>query len=147
MSQYLTYGHVRFENAEWLVAALAELGYTAVERGTDLVLRGYDGATRVDESGRTLTADIVVRRRHVGRSSNDIGFVRTAEGFVPVISDYDHRHHLPRVHGGPGEFERRLRVGYGNARAAAVAAHLQRRHRAAIQRQEQGQTVTIAVRW
>lgn len=147
MSQYLTYAHVCFEHEEWLVAALAAMGYAAVERGEGLVLLGYDGTPRVDERGHTINADIVIRRRHVGRSSNDIGFKRTAGGFVPIVSDYDHRHHLPRVHGGPGEFERKLRVGYGTARASAAAAHLQRRHRAAVQRQEQGQTVTIAVRW
>jgi hypothetical protein len=147
VSQYLTYNHVCLESEEWLVAALAALGYTEVERGRDLTLIGYDGKPRLDEQGAVMTADLVVRRRHVGHQSNDIGFKRTDGGFVPVVSDYDHRHHLPRVHGGAGEFERKLRVGYGNARAAAAAAHLQRRHRAVVQRQEQGRTVKIAVRW
>jgi hypothetical protein len=147
VSQYLTYGHVTFEHEEWLVAALAAMGYREVERGGDLTLIGYDGKPRVGADGATLTAHIVVRRRHVGHASNDLGFKRTARGFVPIVSDYDHRHHLPRVHGGPGEFERKLRVGYGNARAAAAAALLQRRHRAAVQRREEGQTVRMTVRW
>ncbi len=48
------------------------------------VMYGYDGQTRPTK------ANIVIRRKDVGRSSNDIGFTQEKDGtFSAIISDYD----------------------------------------------------------
>lgn len=69
-----------------LVQALADVGFGAGqvevhERPVPLV--GYQG----DE--RTHRAHVVIRRRHVGEASNDIGFERTPTGFRVHISEFD----------------------------------------------------------
>ena len=46
---------------------------------------GYQGDRRPE------TAELVVRRRHLGTASNDLGFARTPHGYVPIVSDYDQR--------------------------------------------------------
>jgi hypothetical protein len=66
--------------------ALADLGFgadrvEAHESPVDLV--GYEG------SARTQAAEIVIRRRHLGPTSNDLGFRRTPTGFAAIVSDYD----------------------------------------------------------
>ncbi|HET8629280.1 MAG TPA: hypothetical protein VFL91_17805 [Thermomicrobiales bacterium] len=70
MSKYLTFTDVVFKDRGLLLAALAALGYREVEEGEALPLYGYRGDRRPE------TAELVVRRRHVGRLSNDVGFVR-----------------------------------------------------------------------
>jgi hypothetical protein len=65
------------------------MGYDQVEVNkiaTNLV--GYHGDKRKD------TAEIIIRRKHVGNASNDIGFKLGANGtYGAIISDYDsHRH-------------------------------------------------------
>ena len=85
MSKYIYYESIVFSNRELLLAALADLGYTEVEEGEALALYGYLGDRRPE------TAALVVRRRHLGRASNDLGFARTADGYVPIISEYDQR--------------------------------------------------------
>jgi hypothetical protein len=72
-----------------LVAALADMGYDEVEVHDEAQpLIGYLGDTRRQR------AHVIVRRRHVGRVSNDIGFERQADGhFTAVISDYDRPRH------------------------------------------------------
>ncbi|MFW6694005.1 DUF1257 domain-containing protein [Streptomyces sp. MAR4 CNX-425] len=72
-----------------LCAALADVGYDEVEVHDDpQPLHGFLGDRRKN------TAHVIVRRRHVGRQSNDIGFLRRDDGrFSAVISEYDrHRH-------------------------------------------------------
>ena len=79
----------KIKEVEPLVAALADVGYPTVEVHEEAVpLRGWLGDRRQQQ------AHVVVRRRHVGRLSNDIGFERQADGtFQAWISDYDrHRH-------------------------------------------------------
>lgn len=84
MSAY-TVLQTRIVSAEHLVAALADLGFTRVEvheRPRPLV--GWLG------DARERTAEIIIRREHVGESSNDIGFARTADGsFEALVSEFD----------------------------------------------------------
>lgn len=57
------------------------------EAGDALTLYGYKGRARAE------TAEYVIRRQHVGRSANDLGFYRRADGtFELIISEFDQRH-------------------------------------------------------
>jgi hypothetical protein len=78
---------------------LVEMGVKAEHiemHETPVELQGYMG----DE--RTQKAHIIIRRRHVGRSSNDLGFERMADGtYRAWVSDYDRNHGLgEKVMGG-----------------------------------------------
>src|SRR4051794_9957402 len=90
MSKYLTFPEVLFKDRRLLLAALTDLGYAAVEEGEALPLYGYQGDRRPE------TAQLVVRRRHLGSASNDVGFTRMPAGYVPIVSEYDQR----TLHGG-----------------------------------------------
>jgi hypothetical protein len=88
MSHY-TRIRTRLQDAALLAAALKEVGYSAAEvHDEPQPLYGYRGDVRPE------SAEVIVRRKHVGSASNDIGFARQADGcFEAVISDYDrHRH-------------------------------------------------------
>ncbi|MEE1939997.1 DUF1257 domain-containing protein [Streptomyces sp. TRM 70361] len=76
-------------DADLLVTALASVGFTAVEsHDTPQTLYGYQGDARPER------AEVVIRRRHIGRLSNDIGFRRRDDGsFEAVISEYDRAVH------------------------------------------------------
>lgn len=76
-------------DTEALCAALADVGYRDVEvHDVAQPLHGYRGDRRED------TAHVIVRRTHVGRLSNDIGFFHREDGrFTAVISDFDRRTH------------------------------------------------------
>lgn len=104
MSEY-SEAQTEFADAEILIAALAAVGYTTVENhiGKPQPLVGYMGDYRtLDGQGHTinpalaLKADIIVRRKYVGGSSNDLGFVKGADGkFKAIISDFDSHKHTP----------------------------------------------------
>ena len=68
-----------------LVKALADVGFKDVEvHATAQPLIGYEGGVRSE------TAEVIVRRKHIGAASNDIGFKRREDGtFDAVISGYD----------------------------------------------------------
>lgn len=88
MSKY-SENQTQFKDAELLVQALAEMGYTTVEVNKEAQnLVGYHGDTRADK------AEIIVRRAYIGKASNDIGFRRNVNGtYGAIISDFDsHRH-------------------------------------------------------
>ncbi|GHJ38678.1 DUF1257 domain-containing protein [Streptomyces sp. TS71-3] len=72
-------------DADLLVTALAEVGFTDVEQhGAPQTLYGYQGDARPER------AEVIVRREHIGKLSNDIGFRRGDDGaFEAVISEYD----------------------------------------------------------
>lgn len=72
-----------------LVAALSDVGYPEVEVHDDAQpLYGYQGDVRAQR------AHVIVRRRHVGHSSNDLGFEQGADGtYRAVISEYDSARH------------------------------------------------------
>ncbi|HLG69876.1 MAG TPA: DUF1257 domain-containing protein [Chloroflexota bacterium] len=131
MSKYLTFPDVAFKDRRLLLAALTDVGFPIVEEGKALPLCGYQGDRRPE------TAEIVIRRQHIGRASNDVGFARTPEGYVPIVSDFDRRTLLN------GAFLTRLRTAYSEQ----VVQEVRRRvHGTAIRRVE-GQTIQITVRY
>lgn len=75
----------QIRDEECLLKALADLGYSEVERGTDLPLYGYQ------DDRRPETADVVIRRQHLSVGSNDVGFKRQADGtYQAIVSEFDH---------------------------------------------------------
>jgi hypothetical protein len=75
----------RIVETDALCKALADVGFDKVEVHAEAQhLYGYQGDQRAD------TAEVIIRRRHVGRASNDIGFKRQPDGtFTAIISGYD----------------------------------------------------------
>lgn len=131
MSKYLVFPDVILKDRRLLLAALADLGYAEVEEGEALPLQGYQGDRRPE------TAEIVVRRRHIGPASNDLGFTRTPDGYVPIISEYDQR----TLHG--GHFLAKLRTAYSERVVEAVTRRLHGTARRAVE----GSVVKIKVRF
>lgn len=131
MSKYLTFTDIVFKNEALLLEALADLGYRDVERGDALPLYGYQG----DE--RTERAQLVVRRKHIGVASNDLGFARTSDGFTPIISEYDER----TLH--DGKFIARLRSAYNER----VVSEMQKRLRGTLRREREGSTLKLRIRY
>ena len=131
MSKYLQITEVTFRDQRLLVAALASLGYTDVEQGERLPLYGYQDDRRAE------TAELVVRRRFLGAASNDLGFARTPQGFVPIISEFDQQ----TLHG--GQFLVRLRTAYSEQ----VVEEVQRRLHGTARRTVEGSVVKIRVRY
>ena len=75
---------MEYNDPECIKASLKELGYTFEDHKTEQSLQGYGGDTRQQ------TANIIVRRRHVGAAANDVGFKRKADGkYELIISEYD----------------------------------------------------------
>jgi len=111
MSAYITLATPMTERQS-LLDALADLGFTADEvevHDEPTALVGYEGARRGQK------AHIVIRKRHVGRSSNDIGFLATPTGYRAFISDYDQSR-------------------YGQAWLAKLANRYQHHHNAMMER-------------
>lgn len=82
MSAY-TEVETEFKDVEALKLALKDLKYT-YEEGEELTMYGYQGDIR------RQTAEIVIRRRHVGAASNDVGFGKQPDGsYKMIISEYD----------------------------------------------------------
>ena len=87
MSRYCTV-KTQFTDGDALVDALLETGkWTATQIevwAKPQNLCGYHGDQRAQK------AHIIIRRRHVGRVSNDIGFVKGEDGnYTAIISEYD----------------------------------------------------------
>jgi hypothetical protein len=62
------------------------------ETGEGLALYGFEGDRRRE------TAELVIRRRHLGRLTNDLGFHRRPDStFEVIISDFDSRHTAAEV--------------------------------------------------
>ena len=131
MSKYLTFPDVTFKDRRLLLAALTDIGFPIVEEGKALPLYGYQGDRRPE------TAEIVLRRQHVGRASNDLGFARTPDGYVPIVSEFDRRTLLG------GEFLVRLRTAYSEQ----VVQEVRRRVHGTAVRRVEGQTVQITIRY
>jgi hypothetical protein len=68
-----------------LIKALADMGYTNVEiHESPQHLFGYKGDRRPEQ------ANVIVRRKYINPSSNDIGFRLTDDGsFEAIVSEYD----------------------------------------------------------
>jgi len=131
MSKYLTFTDVVFTNEALLIAALRDLGYAEIEQGESLPLYGYQGDVREER------VQLVVRRRFVGAASNDLGFTRTANGYMPVISEYDQR----TLKG--GNFLASLRIAYNER----VVEQMQKRLRGTLLRERQGTTLKLKIRY
>lgn len=131
MSKYLTFPDLAFTDRRLLLAALADLGYPEVEEGEALPLYGYQGDRRPE------TAELVVRRHHLGTASNDLGFARTPEGYMPIVSEYDQRTLLS------GQFLVKLRTAYSEQ----VVAEVTRRLHGTAHRTVEGHLVKIQVRY
>ena len=88
MSHY-TRVRTKLNDATLLVAALNEIGYRAAEvHDVPQHLYGYQGDLRPQR------AEVIVRRKHIGSASNDIGFARQADGsFDAIISGFDAQRH------------------------------------------------------
>ena len=93
-----------------LVAVLHELGFAEVESHAKAThLYGYQGDVRPEK------AEVAVRRKHIGRLSNDIGFHRVADGtFEAIISEYDRSSY-------DGKWLKRVAQKYGRLTALAYA--------------------------
>ena len=84
MSHY-TVLKTRITDSSALVKALADLDFKEVEvHAVAQHLVGYMGSVRPQ------TAEVIIRRKHIGWLSNDIGFKRGPHGtFEAIVSDYD----------------------------------------------------------
>jgi hypothetical protein len=131
MSKYVCFTEIQFKDRRLLLAALADLGYGEIEEGEALPLFGYRGDSRPE------TAEIVVRRRHLGAASNDLGFARTPRGYVPIVSEFDQR----TLRG--GRFLVELRTAYNER----VVEEVKRRLHGTARRTVEGSLVKIRVRF
>ena len=67
-----------------LVEALFDMGYTVEVHPEGAPLTGYHGDERPER------AHVIIRRAQLDSASNDIGFVRGADGrFRAILSEYD----------------------------------------------------------
>jgi len=78
----------QFRNPEALLCALMETGQWTAEQievhSEPQNLFGYHGDLRSEK------ANIIIRRKHVGQCSNDIGFSKNEDGtFTAIISEFD----------------------------------------------------------
>lgn len=132
MSKYMTFESQSFANGELLLEALAEIGFTTVVQGKDLPLAGWDKRD-------PRTADIIIRRRDA-RGHNflsDIGFQKTASGYVAVIDDMDLNYRLG------SDFIVRLQNQYHEAAARKMAKKLG----GTLIKERIGKTVKIRVKF
>ena len=86
MSAYITL-MTPMVDQDCLLSALSDLGFDHSKlevHETPVSLVGYQG------DRRTQTANIVIRRQHVGSASNDVGFLQTPTGYQAHVSGYDH---------------------------------------------------------
>jgi len=131
MSKYMTFTNAAFKDRDCLLKALAECGYSTVEEGEFLSLYGYQGDRRAE------TAQIVVRRKFIGAASNDLGFQKTENGYVPVISEYDRRYIMQ------GKFLTNLRTNYNLKSAEKLARNL----RGTLAKERIGSTIKIRIKY
>ncbi|MGE3468266.1 MAG: DUF1257 domain-containing protein [Pyrinomonadaceae bacterium] len=132
MSKYMSFESQSFANSELLLEALTDMGFTTVTQGRDLPLDGWD-----KRSART--ADIIVRRRDV-RTHHllaDIGFQRSASGYVAIVNDMDLDYRLGK------DFVVRLHNHYHEAAARKMAKKLG----GTLIKERIGKTVKIRVKF
>lgn len=127
----MTFTDTAFKDRECLLNALSECGYGTVEEGASLSLYGYQGDKRAE------TAQIVVRRNFIGSASNDLGFQKTDNGYVPVISEYDQRYMMQ------GKFLTNLRTNYNLKSAEKLARNL----RGTLHKERIGSTIKIRIKY
>ena len=118
-----------------LVAALSRLGFQGkVEVHQEAqTLYGYKGDARPQK------AHIIIRRQHVGRAANDLGFERQADGKYRVwVSEFDQSHN-----GYDNAWLGRLKQAYGIEKVRKEAK--KRGYSLTEQKQENG-TVRLVLR-
>ena len=131
MSAFKKFTDIQFRDLGLLKAALCDLGFATIEEGNQLPLYGYRGDQRAER------AELVIRRQHLTRASNDLGFEKTKDGYVPIISDYDTRVVLE------GQFLARLRTAY-NLR---VVSRVTRQVHGTQTVQTEGNVIKVVVRY
>jgi len=132
MSKYMAFDAEAFQNRDLLIEALKEMGFGQVTVGTDLPLQGWDKRDQ-------RTADVIIRRDDVKnhRLLGDIGFQRTAKGYVAVVDDMDLDYRLGR------DFIRRLQTEYHEATARKMAKKLN----GTLLKERVGNTIKIRVKY
>ena len=132
MSKYMSFESEAFANRELVVEALKEMGFENVTVGTDLLVQGYDKRDQ-------RLADIVIRRESVKshRLLGDIGFQKTAKGYVAVVDDMDLDYRLGR------DFIQRLQTNYHEATARKMAKRLG----GTLVKERVGKTIKIRVKF
>ncbi len=132
MSKYMTFESQSFPNRELLLDALAECGFASPTLGANLPLEGWD-------KRNPRTADIVIRRRDVKGQSllGDLGFQKTAKGYVAIIDDLDLAYRLGK------DFVIRLQNSYHEAAARKMAKKL----RGTLIKERVGKTIKIRVKF
>lgn len=115
MSEYLEC-ETQIKDKKGLVAALVAMGIPEDKieiPDAPQHLYGYH------DDRRQQTADVIIRRGTVGSSSNDIGFVKGADGkFKAIISEYDRRaggNHARHTGGYNQKWEKELEGRYAEA--------------------------------
>ena len=132
MSKYMAFDAEAFANRDLLVEALKEMGFEQITVGTDLPLHGWDKRDN-------RVADVIIRRDSVKahRLYGDIGFQKTAKGYVAVVDDMDLDYRLGR------DFIRRLQTQYHEATARKMAKKLN----GTLVKERVGNTVKIRVKF
>ena len=100
----------QYKDRDCLVEALGDMGYTDVEvHEVAQNLVGYHGDLRQQK------ANVIVRRKHISQSANDLGFIQQKDGtFAMIVSDFDSGKHN-------AEWNVRLKCAYGERGAMKVA--------------------------
>lgn len=127
----MTFTDAAFKDRQCLLNALAECGYAEIEEGEALSLYGYQGDRRPE------TAQVVVRRKFIGGASNDLGFQKTENGYIPVISEYDQQTMMR------GKFLTNLRTNYNLKSAEKLARSL----RGTLHQERVGSTIKIRIKY
>lgn len=132
MSKYMSFESEAFANRELLVEALEEMRFEQITVGTDLPLQGWDKRDN-------RVADVVIRRDAVKNMHllGDIGFKKTAKGYVAVVDDMDLDYRLGR------DFIRRLQTQYHEATARKMAKKLN----GTLVKERVGSTIKIRVKF
>jgi len=132
MSKYMAFESEAFANRELLVEALKEMGFGQITIGSDLLLQGWDKRD-------ARVADIIIRRGDVKNHHllGDIGFQKTAKGYVAVVDDMDLDYRLGR------DFIQKLQTQYHEATARKMAKKLG----GTLIKERIGQTIKIRVKY
>lgn len=89
MSHYASY-KTKFLDLHALLVSLEFMGWKddQIEIGHARPLMGFEGRERPEK------AEIIIRRKFVGPSANDIGFAKDQDGcYQAIISDFDRHKH------------------------------------------------------
>ena len=132
MSKYMSFETESFANRDLLVEALKEMGFEQITVGTGLPLQGWDKRDN-------RVADVVIRRDAMKNMHllGDIGFQKTAKGYVAIIDDMDLDYRLGR------DFIQRLQTNYHEATARKMAKRLG----GTLVKERIGKTIKIRVKF